>query len=287
MEGNVFSQFVNRLIPFEIITISELLKRCRKRNYDLANTNRVKSNVLLIITKGKGSHYVDFNKIELSPGTIVPLTKGQVHAFSKRNTVEGFVISFEESFITKKISQQNLFHFLHLFQSSITDIEEQNINSQMPYIQLLMKLQEESGKYSKGDLIRSTLTTFLITLKRATHLPNELSEKERFRCFLQFQILISKDYTRSHNVKYYADKLSVTYKYLNEISREFADNTAKDFIDNWLILEIKRTVIDGVKTSKEMAYKMGFKEPANFIRFFKRFEKMTPFQFKSMLEDKK
>ncbi|WP_408611551.1 helix-turn-helix domain-containing protein [Flavivirga abyssicola] len=37
-------------------------------------------------------------------------------------------------------------------------------------------------------------------------------------------------------------------------------------------------------TSLEIAYKMGFKEPLSFIRFFKKYTGSTPNQFQNKIE---
>lgn len=77
---------------------------------------------------------------------------------------------------------------------------------------------------------------------------------------------------------------NVSYHYLNEICKEIARQTAKAFIDSWLLLEIKRNISEKKYTSQEIAFKMGFKEPSNFIRFFKKYAKITPLQFQEELK---
>ncbi|MCQ0112524.1 helix-turn-helix domain-containing protein, partial [Zhouia amylolytica] len=83
----------------------------------------------------------------------------------------------------------------------------------------------------------------------------------------------------------YAKKLNVSYNYLNEISKEFANKTAKEFIDSWLLLEIKRNISEKKYTSQEIAFKMGFKDPSNFIRFFKKHTELTPLQYQEDLKN--
>jgi AraC-like DNA-binding protein len=76
----------------------------------------------------------------------------------------------------------------------------------------------------------------------------------------------------------------VSYNYLNEISKEITNKTAKGFIDSWLLLEIKRNISEKKYTSQEIGFKMGFKEPSNFIRFFKKHTQLTPIQFQEKLK---
>ena len=112
IENIIFSRFINQPIPFELIPLRELYARCEKSAYDLSIPHRIKFHALLIILKGEGTHVIDFKEQQLFPGVVIPLTKEQVHHFQKPLQVEGYVISFEERFITEKISESNLFHFL-------------------------------------------------------------------------------------------------------------------------------------------------------------------------------
>ncbi|MGK0414432.1 MAG: AraC family transcriptional activator of pobA [Polaribacter sp.] len=281
IENIVFSRFVKQEIPFELISIEELYARCKKSAYNLSITHRIEFHALVIVTEGNSTHTIDFNEQVLFPGVILPLTKGQVHSFSKDLTIKGFVISFDENFITQNISEKNLFHFLHLYNTPIIHIGEENLQSLTPYVQLLEKENNNPNVNLKADFIHSSIITLLLQIKRLTTYQHNTFESQRFKNFIQFKQLIIEYYSESHNAKDYADKLSVSYKYLNDICKEISNKTAKSFIDNWLLLEIKRNISENKYTSQEIAYKMGFKEHSNFIRFFKNHTGVTPNKFQS------
>ncbi len=104
IENIVFSQFVSQTVPFELIAIQELFKRCENSAYDLSKPHRIEFHCLIILTEGKSTHIVDFKEEALFPGVMIPLTKGQVHSFNKNPNIKGFVISFDETFITQNVS---------------------------------------------------------------------------------------------------------------------------------------------------------------------------------------
>ena len=279
IENIIFSRFVKQTVPFEFIPIKELYERCEKSGYDLSNPHRIQFHALLIITAGEGIHMVDFNELTLSPGVILPLTKGQVHAFSKELNVAGVVISFEESFITENISERNLFHFLHVYHTPNILIGQENLQLLKNSMALLEQVHHNTNTNLKADLINAAFTTLLLQIKQLTIYQHKTFESQRFKDFIQFKQLLAKNYKNKHNAKEYAKSLSVSYKYLNDICKEMSAMTAKAFIDSWLLLEIKRNIAEDKYTSKEIAYAMGFEEPSNFIRFFKKFTGLTPSQF--------
>lgn len=85
----------------------------------------------------------------------------------------------------------------------------------------------------------------------------------------------------SRNANFYAKKLNITYKHLNSICKDVADVTAKQFIDAFIILEAKRLLINSEMKSTELAYTLGFEEPTNFVKYFKKYTGLTPNTFKN------
>ncbi len=279
IENIGFTRFITQPIDFEIISIAELYEKCKQSNFDISISHRIQFHALIVVTKGKGVHNVDFNDIILSPGVVIPLVKNQVNFFQKELKVEGYVISFKESFIIDNIGEKDLFHFLHLFNTKSLLVGEENIPNLMSFIELLHGMQDSTNQNLKSDFAKNIFLSLLIQIKRLTVYQHEIFESKRFRDFLQFKQLISLHYQDSHDAKFYAKKMFVSYKYLNEICKELGNVTAKKFIDNWVLLEIKRNLSEKKYTTQEIAFKVGFQEPSNFIRFFKKYEGVTPSKF--------
>lgn len=283
IENIGFSRFIDQPIAMELISIDEIYDRCRKNNFDLTVSHRIEFHALIIITGGKGVHHVDFKEIALSPGVVVPLVKNQVTFFQASPTVKGHIISFKESFISENVGEKDLFHFLHLFNTPSLLVGEENISSLLPFLDLLKKLQMENNNNLKSDLAKNLFLALLVQIKRSTVYQHEVFQSKRFKDFIHFKQLIGQHYQDSHDAKFYARKMLVSYKYLNDICKELGNATAKAFLDQWLLLEIKRNLSEEKYTVQEIAYNTGFQEPSNFIRFFKRYEGMTPNQFTKQL----
>ncbi len=162
-------------------------------------------------------------------------------------------------------------------------IGKENIAILKPILQLIENLLEDKIDNLKSEVVHTAFITLLLQIKRLAFSQHVFFDSQRFKDFHLFKKLIGKNYKHTHNANDYAKELNVSYKYLNEICKEVVNVTAKSFIDNWLLIEIKRTISEKKYTSQEIAFKMGFKEPSNFIRFFKRHTKITPLQFQNEL----
>ena len=98
--------------------------------------------------------------------------------------------------------------------------------------------------------------------------------------FLKFQHLLKVDILKNNQVQYYADKMGVSTKKINRITQAIIGKSAKDYINELLVLEIKRFLINTNLSVKEIAYKTGFEIPTNFVKFFRKNTGVTPRTFR-------
>ncbi len=285
IENIPFNKVKRQPFLFDICSIQELYDRFHDSEVNLFKPHRIQFNGLTIFCKGTSKHMIDFEEKTIDPGTILPSLKGQVHAFQKELNVKGIVISFDESFIVQGLSESNMFHFLQLYHTPHLHIGEENLTKLKPYLDKLIKLQESSNPNLKPELIQSIFISLILEIKRNSIYQHKTFQSQRYKDFMKFQDLISNHHTETHDAHDYAKMLHVSYKHLNELCKEMVNKTAKVFIDSWLILEIKRKLTEDIFTSQEIAYALGFSDPSNFVRFFKKHEKMTPTLFLKNLKN--
>ena len=92
--------------------------------------------------------------------------------------------------------------------------------------------------------------------------------------------LIEMNYIEHRDVCFYSEKMSMSDKVVNDISKKVLGKTVKDIIQDCLVLEIKREIASGIKTFKELAFHLGFNEPSYFTRFFKQKTGLTPEKYR-------
>ena len=96
----------------------------------------------------------------------------------------------------------------------------------------------------------------------------------------EFNLLLSENLNNSRSVKYYASLLAISTKKLNSITKICWGLTAKEYIKEKIIYESKKILLETPDTIKEISYTLGFTEPTNFNKFFKKFTSTTPLQFR-------
>ncbi len=96
----------------------------------------------------------------------------------------------------------------------------------------------------------------------------------------EFNLLLSKNLYNSRSVKYYANLLAVSTKKINFLTKKHYGITAKEYIEDKVIIESKKLLLETPETVKHISYSLGFTEPTNFNKFFKKLTAITPHQFR-------
>jgi AraC family transcriptional regulator, transcriptional activator of pobA len=283
-----FLKTENAEIEFEIFTLNNLFSRQNDITFQIDKPHRVDFYHILFITNGAGVHYVDFQPYSYKKGSILFVAKGQVHAFQIIPDNDGFIILFTENFLSKNMIHSDIISFYRLYNyhlhSPIIQPEEIGKNHFTNIIHEMYEEYKFSDDFAKEDILRLLLRLLLLKAERIkrTLIPSE-KNSEWFIKFGIFRKHLEKHLTETRNAKEYAEMMSISYKFLNEICKSVTGDTVKDFIDKFAILEIKRHLAMSDIPIKELTYKMGFEEPTNFVKFFKKHAGYSPAQFKHIL----
>ena len=111
----------------------------------------------------------------------------------------------------------------------------------------------------------------LITIRRDTR-KEELANK--------FFELIMKHFKENKEVAFYADKLCITSKYLTMVIKETSGKSAKDWIVEYIILEIKALLKNTNLNIQEIAIKTNFANQSSLGRFFRKHTGMSLSQYR-------
>ncbi len=240
---------------------------------------------ILFIAKGEGDHFIDFKRYSYRKGSLIFISKEQVQAFEPNPEVEATLMIFTEKFLERSslgssLMQQLSLYNYHLY-PPIVHLSEAQIPIFTEIVDRITKEFEAPDDFATEEIIQASLKIllFLAERKRKTTLDPK-KQAFYFEEFQQFQQLLKAHIFESRQVKFYADAMQISTKKLNRITYEIMQQPAKLYIDQFLILEIKRFLMNTALSIKEIAYRTGFEAPTNFVKFFKKFEKMTPAAFR-------
>ena len=268
---------------FDVVKIEDLLKR--DLEHDVSINHLVKFYIILFVYEGAGRHTIDFIDYEYEQGTVLLVRKDQIHKFFRSTDVKGYLLVFAEEFIISHLNRMEALRSINLFNDSLgfPKIEFKDKEDFNDFLVLIKHLELEyniKDTFSIG-ITRSVLHIVITKLFRIKAKQGHFVERKKYmNQFLEFQKLVEEDCFKSKKVKYYAEKMAVSTKTLNNIVNNVINGTAKSFIDERTIMQIKRLLISTDQSIKEIAYITGFSDPTNFFKYFKKFTGQSPEVFR-------
>lgn len=268
---------------FNILKIEDLFQQ---ENIDaITNNHKVDFYTLLFISEGEGKHSIDFTDFNYSKGTILSVRKDQIHKFYLNSHVKGYLLCFKEEFLNRYLNEVEVAKAIQMFNELLTSpktqLREQDYKG---VVDLVAAIESEilyiKDKYSL-QIIRSLihlLITLIYRIKAQGHKKVELDKYVKE--FIRFQNLLEKDYAKTKKVFDYANELGFSTKKLNTIVKFITNKPAKEFIDDTVIVKVKRLLLHSNDSVKEIAFKVGFNDPTNLYKYFKKHAYSTPEEFR-------
>jgi AraC-like DNA-binding protein len=143
------------------------------------------------------------------------------------------------------------------------------------------ELQKTKDNY-QSDILQNLLHNFLLYSERERRKQDftEIKKGEDLDFVMLFKDLLEANFKNQKQVNFYAKELFTTEKRLNQATSKVFGKTPKEIIDDRIILEAKRILAHSTENIKEIGYVLGFDEPTNFIKYFKKHTLITPVEFR-------
>src|SRR5690606_22964667 len=124
----------------------------------------------------------------------------------------------------------------------------------------------------QGEMLRTLLKRVIIKTTRIAKQQCEsyrLFPDEKMDIVRKYALLVEGHFRREHEVSFYAEALNKAPKTLSNVFALLKQPSPSTLIRSRILLEAKRYLHYTDKSAKEIAYELGFENPAHFSRFFK------------------
>ncbi|WP_068941955.1 AraC family transcriptional regulator [Chryseobacterium timonianum] len=289
MENIKNIEFENVRAPYgcQILQLSHFFK-ILPRFQQYGKKERINFFIFIVVTKGKGKHYVDFKEYLLEEGSILFIAPGQIHQYEKEPQYEGQMLIFNQQFFSRQIEEFKLYQpsELNVSQDMLLIPDKVTFNQILTILAILNSEITSPFNFLKEKAIQKLIGIFLLYTQRKNkdedngNVYNN-SSTPNLSQYLIFKQLLEKHFKQERSVAFYAANMAMTSKTLNRIIKYNIQKTAKEAIDERVIIEIKRLLLFEKMSIKQIAYELNFIEPSNLIKYFKKHTGQTPSSFKN------
>ncbi len=252
----------------------------------LQNAHRHSFYHLVFFTKGGGQQQIDFKTFEIKPNLIYFMVPGQVHSWNLTNEPDGYLINFSTTYFSSFLLNQEYLQQFNFFSGNPEDQIAYLAQKTSDKISLIFEdiLKEgENQSPINDDLVRIALLRVFTEVARGINRPkNQTLNTYSHTLIGNFKQLIEENYTSLKLPKQYAALLYITPNHLNAVCKDSLGVSAGKLIRDRIILEAKRLLINVDLRVAEIAEKLNFEDQSYFVKFFKRYEGVTPDKFRKL-----
>lgn len=267
----------------------EYLFHTRRRTDLLSYPCRAEKGEFLFCLQGEVQIYINQQKYALSAGSVILVFPGQITLYKDATedlelTVFAFSSQFRHEIFYSLPSDKVSFmreHNYSLFQGEEWDAVRNH------YLELLRRKSADDGNvYQRELIVYCCRMLFYEICNQSERLYRETKPNHlRWRLKDQFIALVIESFREQRSVDYYADKLCVTGRHLSKTIQQTVGCTAKEWIDDYVILELKVTLHSTALSIQEIANQFNFPDQSYLGRYFKHHTGMSPTAYREKREE--
>lgn len=231
---------------------------------------------IIYLSKGSGTHSIDYNTFTVQPPTIFFVRKEQVHHWDLLTEPDGYVIILKKAFVEKSLDKE-----LRLLLTKVSSFSCLQLNDIELIERLFELLTKESNSVKASNILifEGLLKALLAKIVEVSKLPIGKSKVDLFHSFRE---LLSQTAEIRNNVANYAELLNTTPQNLNAACRKAANQSATEVLAEHIISEAKRLLIYTNTTVSEISFTLHFTDSSHFVKYFKRYTGHTPQAFRRL-----
>lgn len=253
----------------------------------------------ILVTHGTMIRRLGLDRYEVPANTFVFLAAHQISLDEwMSEDIRGYYCHFDSSLLTKYWQKQDLeldFPFLKFLGDPLVTVDNEVLTNMLPLVERL-ETEFSKNRAESTDLFRLYLLTLFTELKaslqavsksngevaRPGKTPLARIDNAALRITQLYKNALTQQIHDKQNVAEYAELLNISPNHLNKCVKKATGQSARDLLDDILLLEVKVLLARTDLSVSEIAYRFGIKAPGNFARFFRAKTGKTPTEYRMM-----
>lgn len=233
---------------------------------------------IILVESGSGHQLIDFTRSELKTNHIYVIYPGQIHLL-KRESANGLIIQFKKEIFEHIFPIQH--HYLYLHESEIS-VSPSDFRHLYGLAQSIFTLSNDA--HLSPLSIHKSYSYLQIILISIIEFFNTNPHQTAGNFAGQFLQLVSQHVRAKKKVADYSEMMHLSTDRLTALCKDAFGITPLRLIHEELLLEIKRLMVLGNLSLKEITYEMNFDSTANFSAFIKTATGKTPSELQRSLK---
>lgn len=270
-------------LDIEIITTDELRQRVMQHRFRQAH--QINFYLLMLVESGRCQPVVDYTPLKCKAGSLVLVRPNQALKFDLSSPWDGRIAIFPAEYLATSGNEPGGDFLLAEDMQGLPAMTSLTPASRQLIASILALMQDDTRDQHQppmtNAMLRFQLKSLLLRLQMLSDKTKgpELNSAQAVR-FKQFRALVEEKYASQHKIADYASQLHCTVKSLSRAAMEATGIGAKAYLAGRINLEAKRLLTHTRMPVSAISEQLGFDEPTNFVKFFKRGCGLAPSEFR-------
>jgi AraC-like DNA-binding protein len=252
----------------ETLTFADL------RNMPVGRTEapiqRADFHVIAIVESGRGRVSVDFVEHRFSDREVIWIRPGRVHCWNDIKALRGTIVLFRQDSAPSHFVAVDSYGPASWRPTSSWPL----VCAAISHLRSEHDLSASTPLSARREILQALLQVLILRIAEGA--PLQSARRQVFTAYVE---AVDTHCTNTRQVTWYARHLGYSQRTLSRATLEVCGRTAKQFVDDRLVLEAKRLLVHSGLTVAECATRTGFDDSSNFSKFFRARTGRTPGEF--------
>ena len=263
----------------DVVHCETIEVRSKMHDWELAPHRHARLHQILLIDWGGGRALLEDDARPLEPRTLVNVPTGAVHAFSFVPGTHGWVLTIASEMMDEALESSE-----GLRQALARPAVFPAGEWARPVMEDIF--EEHAGRgFARAQILRSLTGVLLGHVARS--LADEISlsgGQDTSGLYERFIALVEEHFLDHWPVAAYAEALGISPTHLSRVARAAVGQPASHIVEDRMIREARRNLVYTNLPVSQVAYMLGFNDPAYFSRVFANATGMAPREFRSRID---
>lgn len=233
---------------------------------------------LMLLTSGRFDAMVDFEPVIIDHPALFVIRPEQVHQMVAITGATGWLLN-----IDPRLLPSDLIDPFYAHPTGVILLSDSIITNQLKgVLEAIAALQSMSTdmfvQRALTSLVHALFALVLTLANTQADLP-KINDRSSL-IYQQFRTLLETHYTAWKRPSQYADHLSLSPVYFNDMIRQQSGHSVSVHIQLRNVLETKRLLVHTEYTAHQISHQLGYDDPIYFGKLFKKHTLLSPLQFR-------
>lgn len=238
--------------------------------------------LVALCTRGECEFTVDTQRLKITQNDLVIISDRHiVDNFQASDDADGLLMIMSVGFFYEVMSNVSDVSLLFCFARShpVVTLKEDEVRLFTEYFCMLKGKMGEVDNRFRRDIVRTLILAMFYDLSNVIVRVQQGESRRQSRAdviFTRFIHLVEQHFRHERRVGWYAEQLCITPKYLSEMVKVVSGRTPNEWVDSYVILELRVMLKTTTKSIKEIAEEMNFPNQSFLGKFFREHVGVSP-----------